>query len=218
MIRHGTRHFIIYHLGEPVGAGLILSDELIIKQLDALNQSFKGGSVQFPGPDAKIQFKLVQQTPFSTPTSGIIWVEARSMPGYEKSGIQNFSASTISSLRNLVPLPSRIDVTDESHLRLSLCPSPTAYHLPGHPTLGSGEVEDYSVIVVDPSCPTQNAEFWNDPTIWSYGQVPDLLDVVHINHEVTVPEYYTAMAARLVYPQTISGICLSTGVSIKLTF
>jgi Beta-propeller repeat len=48
---------------------------------------------------------------------------------------------------------------------------------------------------------------WNDPTVWSCGQLPTLTDPVQLNHVVTLPNNFTANALRVRY---------STGA--KLTF
>ncbi|WP_428657533.1 hypothetical protein [Runella sp.] len=40
---------------------------------------------------------------------------------------------------------------------------------------------------------------WNDPSVWSCGRLPTQNDKVEINHTVTVPENYEAMASDLLF-------------------
>lgn len=54
--------------------------------------------------------------------------------------------------------------------------------------------------------PPCNGEFytiqsgnWNDPAIWSCGQIPTATDIVHVKHAVILPQNYTANARQLIY-------------------
>ncbi|MVM33444.1 hypothetical protein GO755_25635 [Spirosoma sp. HMF4905] len=50
---------------------------------------------------------------------------------------------------------------------------------------------------------TINSGAWNDPGIWSFGQVPTETDDVHIRHAVTVPQNYKAKAQRIIYESPV---------------
>lgn len=80
--------FLVYHLGEPVGSGSNISDANIQYQLDLVNQRYAGKGVNnYVGQDSKIRFKLANRTPLCNPTTGIIRIDGRSVPGYEANGI-----------------------------------------------------------------------------------------------------------------------------------
>lgn len=63
---------------------------------------------------------------------------------------------------------------------------PTACNLPGDPAVGSGEVEDYGVIIMAPRCTTLKSGSWNDTTLWSCGHLPTAIDDVTIQSGHTV--------------------------------
>jgi Beta-propeller repeat len=55
---------------------------------------------------------------------------------------------------------------------------------------------------------------WNDPTVWSCGQVPVSADLVSVGHAVSVPTSYTATAGRIRY--TTGGRVVFNTPSAKL--
>ncbi|WP_338874255.1 hypothetical protein WBJ53_01385 [Spirosoma sp. SC4-14] len=46
---------------------------------------------------------------------------------------------------------------------------------------------------------TVQAGNWNDPAIWSCGQIPSISDVVRIKHAIVLPQNYTANARQIIY-------------------
>ncbi|GAB3708729.1 hypothetical protein GCM10027592_44210 [Spirosoma flavus] len=56
---------------------------------------------------------------------------------------------------------------------------------------------------------------WNDPTIWSCGRVPDLIDLVELNHAISVPMNYTAKALTIRYG-TGARITFGSGATLRL--
>lgn len=64
---------------------------------------------------------------------------------------------------------------------------------------------------------TQKPGFWNDPTVWSCGQIPATTDAVIINHVLTVPANFTATAGRVVFG-TGGRLVHSAGGRVKLGF
>lgn len=94
--------YIVYHKGEPVGTGSNVSDAAIEYQLGIINERFAGiGVNNYRGQDSKIRFRLAKRTQNCNPTTGIIRVDARSVPGYEENGLSD--ASMEAKLAALVP-------------------------------------------------------------------------------------------------------------------
>ena len=94
--------FIIYHIGEPVGTGSNLADEAVQYTLNLINERYAGIGVNgYRGLDSKIRFKFCKRTQVCNPTTGIVRVDGRSVPGYEANGLNDYS--TLSKLAALVP-------------------------------------------------------------------------------------------------------------------
>ncbi|GAB4023800.1 hypothetical protein GCM10028808_75070 [Spirosoma migulaei] len=107
-----------------------------------------------------------------------------------------------STANQVITIPSTAMTNRKLRMRVILnCGNvtPTACQLPGAPPRGSGEVEDYGIMIQAPSCMTSKEGLWNDANIWSCGCIPTSLDAVHIKHTVTIPEYYQAEASHLGY-------------------
>jgi|GEM_PF-6840886 len=62
---------------------------------------------------------------------------------------------------------------------------------------------------------TLKAGNWSDPTVWSCGRIPSIVDAVTINHPVTVPANYTAFAQRVTFG---NGVTLTVGTNTILRF
>lgn len=94
--------FIIYHVGEPVGSGSNIADAAVQYMLDIINERYAGiGVDQYRGLDSKIRFKLAKRTQACNPTTGIIRVDGRRVPGYEANGLSEYSMQA--KLAALVP-------------------------------------------------------------------------------------------------------------------
>ena len=71
----------ILHMGEPIGEGTNLSDEVVQSQLAVINQDFRreagtrGYNEHPAGGDAKIEFVLAERAPDGSQTSGIVRID-----------------------------------------------------------------------------------------------------------------------------------------------
>ncbi len=95
--------FVVYHLGEPVGAGSNVSEEALEVQLDIMNRMFAGQRPKFMGPNANIRFVLARQSFDCGAFGGVARVDARSVPGYEANGLDVGDGTKAQQLRNLLP-------------------------------------------------------------------------------------------------------------------
>jgi len=48
---------------------------------------------------------------------------------------------------------------------------------------------------------------WNDPAIWSCGQIPTASDIVHVKHTVILPQNYIANAHQIIYDSAAQVEC-----------
>jgi hypothetical protein len=95
--------FVVYHLGETVGFGSNVSDAALQYQLDLMNDMFAGKRPHYVGPDARIRFVLARRSQACGAFSGIARVDARSVPGYQTSGLPYSDGNMAMQLRNLLP-------------------------------------------------------------------------------------------------------------------
>lgn len=95
--------FVVYHLGEAVGTGSNVSEAALQAQIDLMNRMFAGQRPDYAGVDTKIRFALAQRTPSCTPFNGIARVDARSVPGYEATGLGLYDSQMSDRLRRLLP-------------------------------------------------------------------------------------------------------------------
>ncbi|MBD2704246.1 hypothetical protein IC229_26620 [Spirosoma sp. BT702] len=94
--------FIIFHKGEPVGTGSNIPDSAVQYMLDLINDRYAGiGLDGYRGQDSKIRFKFAKRTQACNPTTGIVRVDGRSVPGYEANGFINYTIQA--QLAALVP-------------------------------------------------------------------------------------------------------------------
>ena len=94
---------------------------------------------------------------------------------------------------------------------------PTACYLPGDPFIGSGEIEDYAVLIMS-ACnqfATVKAGAWSDPTVWSCGQLPSASDAVTVKHAVSLPNSFNANALRVTY-EAGGRLQYGTGARLRL--
>ena len=100
--------FIIYHKGETVGIGSNVSDSALEYMLNHINERFAGIGVNgYRGLDSRIRFVFAKRTQACNPTTGIIRIDGRSVPGYEANGRSSYEIQ--SQLAALVP-----DFVDQS--------------------------------------------------------------------------------------------------------
>ena len=75
--------------------------------------------------------------------------------------------------------------------------------VPGSGANGSGQAEDYSLLILPaPPCPgmaTTKAGTWNDATVWSCNRLPTATDDIFINHALTLPVGGQANARRMTF-------------------
>jgi len=81
---------------------------------------------------------------------------------------------------------------------------PDACSLPSTVATKSGKVNDYALTVTDSTCPPHFRESvksgrWDDPLVWSCGDLPTALDEVRINqgHYITLPTDFSGFAGAL---------------------
>ncbi|WP_460949283.1 peptidoglycan DD-metalloendopeptidase family protein [Spirosoma daeguense] len=80
---------------------------------------------------------------------------------------------------------------------------------------GTSTVSDPLTITSATSLSTLKAGNWDDPSVWSCGQIPLFTNSVVINHAITMPTSYTGQALTVQY--TSSGrLLLSNGGKLKL--
>jgi hypothetical protein len=119
--------------------------------------------------------------------------------------VMNFQSSDASNqftATQSITIPATAQLNQRLRLRVMFdlgSTPPTACRLPGDAVKGSGEVEDYGLMIVAPTCQTIQAGLWSDPSIWSCGHVPTLSEVVHLYHTVTIPEAFHAYAKHVSY-------------------
>jgi hypothetical protein len=131
--------------------------------------------------------------------------------------IQPPSASTQFTATRQVTIPSSALTNQRLRLRVLFdmgSNPPTACRLPGDPVNGSGEVEDYSIVVAAPACQTTQNGIWSDVSIWSCGHVPTLTDAVQLYHTVTIPNAFQAHAQKISY-YTASKIVVNSNATIQ---
>ncbi|MDV7401643.1 hypothetical protein RZS08_60045, partial [Arthrospira platensis SPKY1] len=71
----------VIHRGENVGVGSNISDAQILGAIDGLNGRWTGQIGD--GVDMGFEFCLARRDPQDQPTSGIVRVDGRTVPGYE---------------------------------------------------------------------------------------------------------------------------------------
>lgn len=76
----------VFHSGEPVGEGCNISDSVIMDAIDGLNQRWRNGNGL--GADLGIDFCLASVDPSGNPTSGILRIDASSVPLYTSGGVK----------------------------------------------------------------------------------------------------------------------------------
>lgn len=115
-----------------------------------------------------------------------------------------FSTTTSASVASIT-IPTTAVQAVYLRMRIVVDPgstAPTACYLPGHPTYGCGEIEDYGVFIAPPCTQpyTVKSGVWHDPTVWSCNQLPTRNDEVIIStgHSVSVTAS-TAQAKRVTY-------------------
>ncbi|QHV97551.1 hypothetical protein [Spirosoma endbachense] len=57
---------------------------------------------------------------------------------------------------------------------------------------------------------------WNDPSTWSCGQIPTSTDIVHVKHEVVLPQNVVAAARRIIYDLPVR-LKWEEGASLQLS-
>jgi len=82
----------VFHSGEPVGEGCNISDSMILNAINGLNQRWRNENGM--GADLGIDFCLASVDPIGNPTSGILRIDASSVPLYASGGVKmlNYSA------------------------------------------------------------------------------------------------------------------------------
>lgn len=95
--------FVVYHLGEPVGAGSNVSVADLQNQINLMNQTYAGSRPTYGGVDTRIRFTLARRSPSCGVFSGIARVDARSVTGYEANGLDTWNWQMATSLRALAP-------------------------------------------------------------------------------------------------------------------
>jgi hypothetical protein len=95
--------FVVYHLGEPVGAGSNVSVADLQNQIGLMNKMFAGTKPTYGGVDTRIRFTLARRTNSCEPFNGIARVDARSVSGYENSGLDWNDWQRANQLRLLIP-------------------------------------------------------------------------------------------------------------------
>ncbi|MBD2700262.1 hypothetical protein IC229_06435 [Spirosoma sp. BT702] len=113
------------------------------------------------------------------------------------------TSSSVSSGNILIPATAVTNVY--LRMRVVVDPgstAPTACNLPGAPTVGCGEIEDYGILISAPCTQmyTLKSGQWNDPTVWSCNRVPTQTDVTRVStgHTISVSTS-TATARRVIY-------------------
>lgn len=132
--------------------------------------------------------------------------------------VQPPSATTQFTATKQVTIPTSALTNQRLRLRVLFdlgSTPPTACTLPGDPVNGSGEVEDYSIIVAAPVCQTTQTGMWSDASIWSCGHVPAFTDAVHLYHTVTIPNDFQAHAQKISY-YVSSRIVINSNATIQL--
>ena len=79
----------VLHLGEAVGTGTNISDAQIQSSIDHLNLFYRGQTANSP-VDFKIEFSLAKQDPNCNSTTGIIRLDASTVPGYSSGGVDYY--------------------------------------------------------------------------------------------------------------------------------
>jgi hypothetical protein len=94
---------------------------------------------------------------------------------------------------------------------------PSACQLNGTPADGSGEVEDYSVIIANGAVESITSGAWNNPSTWSCNCVPVSADLVTINtgHTVTVTQAMGLVECLRLTVKTGGNITIGTNASFK---
>ncbi|GAB3989702.1 hypothetical protein GCM10028807_15180 [Spirosoma daeguense] len=95
---------------------------------------------------------------------------------------------------------------------------PTACNLPGNPSSGYGEIEDYGIMISSPCTQmvTVKSGQWNDPTVWSCNRLPTITDVVTVatGHNISVTDD-AAITRRVVY-QTGGRVTFTTNGRLRI--
>ncbi len=92
---------------------------------------------------------------------------------------------------------------------------PTACFLPGDASIGSGEVEDYGIVIEEPSCITLKEGLWTDAEVWSCGRQPNTMDLVRLKHNITIPPDFQSHAKHISFELAVQ-LIYSQGSSLKL--
>jgi gliding motility-associated-like protein len=75
----------VLHLGEPIGTGFNISDAQIMGAINGLNGRWTGQMGD--GADMGFEFCLARRNPQGLPTTGIVRMDGRIVPGYETGGM-----------------------------------------------------------------------------------------------------------------------------------
>lgn len=75
----------VIHRGEAIGTGSNISDAQILGAIDGLNGRWTGQTGD--GADMGFEFCLARRNPQGQPTTGIVRVDGRTVPGYETGGM-----------------------------------------------------------------------------------------------------------------------------------
>ncbi len=95
--------FVVYHLGEPIGAGANVATSVLQAQLDRMNDMYAGKRPTYLGPDTRIRFVMAQRTLSCGAFDGVARVDARPVAGYAANGLSSGDYQMATSLRALVP-------------------------------------------------------------------------------------------------------------------
>ncbi len=82
----------VLHRGSPVGEEENISDAQVLSAIVALNDDFRkvsGTNGEGLGVDVRVEFGLAKRTPEGEPTTGIVRVDATSVPGFAEDGIRS---------------------------------------------------------------------------------------------------------------------------------
>ena len=128
-------------------------------------------------------------------------------------------SGTGNTVSGMVTIPT--SATRSTPLRIRVLADPSgssnACLIVGDPLYGSGQIEDFSLVVTPNSvCATMHtvkAGNWNDPTVWSCNRVPIATDAVEIRHLLSIPASFIAHALAVTYT---SGQKLSFGSNARL--
>ena len=95
--------FVLFHLGNTVGSGANITDLQVANSVAKMNRGLRAsGEYLNLGLDTKIQLQLAQYDNNCTPFSGIVRINASSVPNYSN-GFSIYDETMMNNLQALVP-------------------------------------------------------------------------------------------------------------------